>query len=157
MITIKEIKQNDFDLCFELDSKTISLWSKEQWNNEFKKEGVRVFGLSLSKILIGICLFQVVIDEAQVNYFAVDYKFQRKGYGSILMSYLIKECKRLEINKLLLEVSETNFAAEGFYKKFDFLTVGIRKKYYKDGSNAFLKEKDLKKIEEYYCADNQNA
>ena len=59
------------------------------------------------------------------------------------MRYLIKECERLEIKKLLLEVSETNFAAEGFYRKFNFLTVGIRRKYYKDGSNAFLKEKLL--------------
>ena len=157
MIVIKEIKKRDFDLCFELDSKTISLWSKEQWNNEFEKEGVRVFGLSLSGLLIGVCVFQIVIDEAQINYFAVDYNFQGEGYGTTLMRYLIKECKRLEIKKLLLEVSETNFAAGYFYKKFDFLTVGIRKKYYKDGSNAFLKEKDLKIIEENYCADNQNA
>ena len=157
MIVIKEIKKKDFYLCFELDSKTISLWSEEQWNNEFEKEGVRIFGLSLSGLLIGVCVFQIVIDEAQINYFAIDNKFQGEGYGTNLMRFIIKECKRLEIKKLLLEVSETNFAAGSFYKKFDFLTVGIRKKYYKDGANAFLKEKDLKIIEENYCADNQNA
>ena len=67
MIVIKEIKKRDFDLCFELDSKTISIWSKEQWNNEFEKEGVRVFGLSLSDFLIAVCVFQIVIDEAQIN------------------------------------------------------------------------------------------
>ena len=49
MISIKHINEKDIDLCYELDSNTISLWSKKQWANEFKKEGVKVFGLSLSK------------------------------------------------------------------------------------------------------------
>ena len=37
MISIKEINKKDIDLCYELDSNTNSLWSKEQWANEFKK------------------------------------------------------------------------------------------------------------------------
>ena len=59
------------------------------------------------------------------------------------MSYLIKECEKLDINKLILEVSHTNFTAEKFYSRFDFSTVGIRRNYYKDGSDALLKEKIL--------------
>ena len=59
------------------------------------------------------------------------------------MSYLIEECKRLNINKLLLEVSHTNAIADKFYSRFDFSTVGIRRNYYKDGSDALLKEKKL--------------
>ena len=59
------------------------------------------------------------------------------------MSYLIKNCEKLNINKLLLEVSLRNVTAESFYSRFDFSTVGIRKNYYKDGSHALLKEKKL--------------
>ena len=59
------------------------------------------------------------------------------------MNYLIKQCEILNINKLLLEVSLSNTTAEKFYSRFDFLTVGIRKNYYKDGSDALLKEKNL--------------
>jgi len=42
-----------------------------------------------------------------------------------------------------LEVSHSNVNAEKFYSRFDFYTVGIRKNYYKDGSHALLKEKNL--------------
>ena len=59
------------------------------------------------------------------------------------MRYLIKLCEKLNLNKLLLEVSQSNFNAEKFYSRFDFSTVGIRKNYYKDGSDAILKEKKL--------------
>ena len=143
MISIKQINEKDIDLCYELDSNTISLWSKKQWINEFKKDGVKVFGLLITNLLIGICVFQVVLDEAQINYFVVDHKFRNKGFGSYLMNYLIKCCEKKNINKLSLEVSRDNVTAEKFYNGFNFSTVGIRKNYYKDGSNALLKEKNL--------------
>ena len=143
MISIKQINENDIDLCYELDSKTISLWSKKQWANEFKKEGTKIYGLLLENLVIGICVFQVVIDEVQINYFVVNQNFREKGFGSYLMNYLIKRCRKLNINKLLLEVSQSNITAENFYNRFDFSTVGIRKNYYKDGSDALLKEKKL--------------
>ena len=143
MISIKLIKEEDIDLCYELDSYTISLWSKKQWSNEFKKKGTKVFGILISNIVIGICVFHVVLDEAQINFFVVNQKYRGKGYGSFLMSYLIKECEKSNINRIFLEVSNTNIAADKFYSSFDFFTVGIRRNYYKDGSDALLKEKKL--------------
>ena len=143
MISIKQINENDIDLCYELDSNTISLWSKKQWANEFKKEGTKVLGLLLANSIIGVCVFQEVLDEAQINYFVVNKKFRKKGYGSQLMSYLIKRCEKSNIDKLFLEVSNKNITAKKFYSHFGFYTVGIRRNYYKDGSDAILKEKKL--------------
>ena len=143
MISIKQINKKDIDLCYELDSNTISLWSKEQWANEFKKDGTKIFGLLIKNLVIGICVFQIVLDEAQINYFVVNKKFRDRGFGSYLMTYLIKKCEKLNLKKLLLEVSQSNLTAERFYSRFNFSTVGIRKNYYKDGSNALLKEKNL--------------
>ena len=143
MLSIKQIKEKDIDLCYELDSNTISLWSKNQWANEFKKEGIKVFGLLLSNLLVGICVFHVVLDEAQINFFVVNQKYRKKGFGSYLMSHLIKQCEKLNLNKLYLEVSNNNVIARKFYSRFDFYTVGIRRNYYKDGSDAIIKEKKL--------------
>ena len=143
MIFIKQINNKDIDLCYELDSNTISLWSKKQWANEFKKDGTKIFGLLITNLVIGICVFQIVLDEAQINYFVVNKKFREKGFGSYLMSFLIKKCEKLNLKKILLEVSQSNVTAERFYSRFDFSTVGIRRNYYKDGSHALLKEKKL--------------
>ncbi len=144
MISIKQINDKDIDLCYELDSSTISLWSKKQWAEELKKEGIKVFGLLIANLVIGICVFHVVLDEAQINFFVVNQKYRKKGFGSYLMNHLIKQCEKLNIKKLFLEVSHTNITADKFYSRFDFYTVGIRKNYYKDGSNALLKEKKLR-------------
>ena len=143
MISIREINEKDIDLCYELDLETISLWSKKQWSQEFKKEGIKVFGILFSNLIIGICVFQVVLDEAQINFFVINQNYRKKGFGTYLMKYLIKECEKLNITKLILEVSHTNVIAERFYNRFNFSTVGIRRNYYKDGSDALLKEKKL--------------
>ncbi len=143
MLSVSEITIEDLLLCFEFDSKTISLWSTNQWEEELKKKGSKVFKLSLLNKVIGICAIQLVIDEAQINYFSVNKEFRRKGFGSYLMRYLIKRCEELNMKKIILEVSEINDAARNFYSHFQFFTVGIRKKYYKDGSDALLKEKIL--------------
>ncbi len=143
MISIKQINENDIDLCYELDSNTISLWSKKQWANEFKKDGTKIFGLLISNIIIGLCVFQVVLDEVQINYFVIDQKYRKRGFGSYFMNNLIKQFEKLNLKKLLLEVSQNNVTAQRFYSRLNFSTVGKRKNYYKDGSNAFLKEKKL--------------
>ena len=143
MISIKQIYEKDIDLCYELDSNTISLWSKKQWANEFRKDGIKVFGILTSNLLIGLCVFHVVLDEAQIHFFAINDKYRKKGFGSSLMSFLITQCEKLNISKLFLEVSQANVTAVNFYDRFDFFTVGIRRNYYKDGSNALLKEKKL--------------
>ena len=145
MLSIKEIDQTESKLCYELDLDTICLWTKKQWQSELNKKGTKVVAILCKEKIIGIYVVQIIIDEAQINYFSIKQKFRRKGYGSYLMNYLIKECEKLNIKKLLLEVSETNLIAEIFYRKFKFLTVGKRKKYYKDGADAVLKEKKFVK------------
>ena len=143
MVTIVEICEQKIEVCFELDLNSKSLWSKEQWRGEFKKKGVKVFGLLFFKKLIGVCVFQEIIDEAQINYFSIDQKYRRKGYGSCLMNHLIIHCMNINLKKLILEVSESNSIADKFYTSFKFINVGKRKNYYKDGSDAILKEKKL--------------
>ena len=146
MLSIKEINSKDVELCYEFDSKVLSLWSKEQWEKEFIKSGTKVLGLILSNNVIGICVIQVVLDEAQINYFALKRNFRRQGFGTFFMINLIKPLNVINVKKIFLEVSQNNLPAEKFYTYLGFTTVGIRKNYYKDGSHALIKEKKLKKI-----------
>ncbi len=143
MVLFKDISKEDFAICYEFDSNTISLWSKKQWKSEFEKKKIMVSAIILLDEIIGICASQIVIDEVQINYFSIKQNFRRKGYGGKLMGFLLKRCKKLNLKKLSLEVSESNFAANQFYEHFNFVTVGKRKNYYRDGEDAFLKEKVL--------------
>ena len=143
MISLKELDYKDFELCYEIDSDTICLWTKKQWEIEFKKRGVKGVAILLDREIIGIYVVQIIIDEAQLNFFSIKQKYRRKGYGGFLMKNLIKQCEKLSLKRIFLEVSDTNLVADIFYNKFKFLTIGTRKNYYKNGSDAVLKEKIL--------------
>ena len=47
MIFIKQINEEDIDLCYELDSNTISFWTQNQCASEFKKECIKILVLFL--------------------------------------------------------------------------------------------------------------
>ena len=70
MISIKYINEKDIDLCYELDSNTISLWSKKQWANELKKEGIKTVGISFGSPYLP-------------SYESLDAYMCTYGYGSI--------------------------------------------------------------------------
>ena len=123
-------------------TKSVNTLKKVNWiTGEDAKKLSHKWRSEEHSILVGV---QTIIDEAYINYFSIKQKYRQKGYGGYLMSYLIKQCEKLNIKRILLEVSDKNSIAEIFYNKFSFLTVGRRKNNYKDGSDAVLKEKFLK-------------
>ena len=49
MISFKELNHKEFQLCYEIDSNTICLWTRKQWKFEFNKSGVKVVAILFKK------------------------------------------------------------------------------------------------------------
>jgi len=102
-------------------------------------------GIFFNSSILGLCVFHKIYDEAEIRYLSVHPSYKRRGLGKKLIYKIFKECKNENINKIFLEVSLKNKQALSFYDYLGFETIGIRKKYYKDGSDALLKKIMLKK------------
>ena len=139
-ITIKESKD-----CHKIDLMTIKLWNLKQWEKELKKKYVYAFGCFSNYEITGVCVFQKIFCNAELTYLSIHPTFKRRGLGKKLLKEIFKQCESFAIEKIQLEVSDKNIEALNFYHAFGFKTIGIRKKYYKDGSNALLQEKKLLK------------
>ena len=144
MIRIKEVNYTNSKCCYELDLKSIKHWNQNQWEKELKKNYVTALGIYLNDTIIGVCVFHKIHDEAEIRYLSVDPNYKRRGLGKKLIYNIFQECKDENIKKIFLEVSIKNKQALSFYDYLGFETIGIRKKYYKDGSDALLKEKNVK-------------
>ena len=144
MIYIKEINSKNSNSCYELDLKSIKLWNKDQWQNELEKDQVTAIGIFLNNLILGVCVYHKIYDEAELRYLTVHPAYKRRGLGKKLIYKLLEECKKQNIRRIFLEVSLKNNQALSFYDYFEFETIRIRKKYYKDGSDALLKEKNVK-------------
>ena len=145
MIIIKEINSKNSKNCYELDLKSIKHWNQDQWKNELEKDSVTAIGLYLNNSILGVCVFHKIFDEAEIRYLSVHPYYKRRGLGKKLICRIFKECEDENIKRIFLEVSIKNKQALSFYSNFGFKTLSIRKKYYKDGSDALIKEKMLNK------------
>ena len=144
MISIKKVNSRNSKSCYELDLKSIKHWNQNQWKDELEKDYVTVMWIYLNKSILGVCVFHKLYDEAEIRYLSVHPSYQRIGLGKKLIYKIFRECKNENINRIILEVSFKNKQALSFYDYFGFKTISIRKKYYRDGSDALLKEKNVK-------------
>ena len=144
MFYVKEINSKNSKSCYELDLKSIKHWNQDQWENELEKDYVTAIGIYLNNSILGVCVLYKLFDEAEIRYLSVHPSYQRRGLGKKLIYKILKECKNKKIIRIFLEVSLKNKQALKFYDYFGFKTISIRKKYYRDGSDALLKEKNVK-------------
>lgn len=91
-------------------------------------------GENLLGYACGIC----VCDEGEVANIAILPSERGKGLGNKLLLALLENLKARGAKKCFLEVRVSNFAAMSLYEKFGFEKIGVRKRYYPDGEDAFL-------------------
>mgnify|MGYP002233344801 CR=1 FL=1 len=65
-------------------------------------------------------MFDYVLEDGEIARIAVESDFRRNGVASRLMKELAFICADNGVNKLLLDVRESNESAKAFYKKKGF-------------------------------------
>ncbi|RYL26320.1 MULTISPECIES: ribosomal protein S18-alanine N-acetyltransferase [Acinetobacter] len=90
--------------------------------------------LEIQGKVVGFCILQPVLDEANLLLMAIHPAQQGQGLGYQLLAESIQLLKNNPI-QVFLEVRESNHAAIALYEKSDFHQIDLRKHYYpnKDG------------------------
>ncbi|ANF81194.1 ribosomal-protein-alanine N-acetyltransferase [Acinetobacter sp. NCu2D-2] len=85
--------------------------------------------------VVGFCILQPVLDEANLLLMAIDPSQQGHGLGFELLEASINLLKNNPV-QIFLEVRESNIPAIKLYEKADFHQIDLRKNYYPnpDGS-----------------------
>ena len=92
----------------------------------------------------GILMGREVADEAEIFNIAVAPHFRRQGHGAALVNAALDGMGFRRIQRVFLEVRESNLGAVAFYEKLGFLKNGRRKGYYRDpAEDAITMEKKL--------------
>ena len=78
-----------------------------------------------------------LVNKGHLVSIAVSEDFQRLGIASALLSDSMLAIKKKKINEYVLEVRVSNYRAINLYEGLNFKTEGIKKKYYRDGENAY--------------------
>lgn len=120
------------------------------WSDEMFRQEVRgVFGSHavvalVDKEVAGYLIAWFIEDEVHLVNIAVNTDHQGGGIGALLLRELIELALGRKMVIITLEVRESNAAAQAFYRRFFFKTIGVRKGYYSDNrEDALLMALDL--------------
>ncbi len=80
--------------------------------------------------IAGYAVVMIGVDEAHLLNLSVARARQRHGLGRKLMGHLLEVAKAYESQRFLLEVRQTNAAAQSFYASHGFAELGVRRYYY---------------------------
>ena len=96
--------------------------------------------------LASYCTVLIVLDEVQIINVATAEKYKRRGCADAVISLVLEESKRRNIETLSLEVRVSNDPAISLYEKYGFSIAGRRKDFYeKPKEDAFVMIKYLGK------------
>lgn len=114
-------------------------WTKAQFESSYSLDS-SIFLVAFEKEkLVSFLIGQDTVDSINILLLATEKEFEKKGFAGALVEAL---AERFKGKKLWLEVKESNSFAIKFYQKNGFKPVYTRKKYYKDGENAIILERE---------------
>ncbi|MBO7605958.1 MAG: GNAT family N-acetyltransferase [Elusimicrobiaceae bacterium] len=115
-------------------TKTAASWKAHDFHTEAAQKTSVIFIISESqndtRIVLGFCAARFAFETAEITNFAILPQVQRKRYGTELFTYTLNFLKVRGVKEITLEVASTNIPAQEFYKKFKFINVSVRKKFY---------------------------
>ena len=137
-IVISKASLEDLEPILQIEQHSFSApWSRKSFEaellgNEFSVILTARFGDSSEQAssLVGYICFWLVFDELRFLNLAITPKWRRQGLGSQLVGRAIELGLSKGTERGLLEVRESNHAAQALYHKLGFRVYAKRKSYY---------------------------
>ena len=82
--------------------------------------------------VVGFMIYELHKSRLHILNFAVDSRYRRSGVGSHMVSKLVGKLSTQRRNRILLEVRETNLAAQLFFRTTGFRAVSVLREFYED-------------------------
>jgi ribosomal-protein-alanine N-acetyltransferase len=140
-IEIRQMQLGDLPSVVEIDHMSFSLpWPEGSFRYEVAKNKAArcLVAESEDHRIAGMIVSWIIIDEVHIATFATHRDFRRQGIGSALLRAALDDAGSRGALKAMLEVRESNVAAQDMYRKFGFEVTGRRPHYYRDNGEAAL-------------------
>ena len=82
--------------------------------------------------IVGFMIYELHKDKLRILNFAVGPNVRRQGVGAQMVRRLIDKLSQQRRKEIVLDVRESNLAAQLFFKRQSFRAVGVLRNYYED-------------------------
>ena len=131
MLNFRKMNEADIERVAELEKQIFTdAWTSNSICETSRQNQAFIVVAEEDGEVAGYCIIYYVLDEGEIARIAVDERWRRRGVGRGLLDYTCTCCKEKSVERLLLDVRESNENARAFYKNYGFAEDGIRKNFY---------------------------
>jgi [ribosomal protein S18]-alanine N-acetyltransferase len=136
---LSRLDVDDIPAMGELEHLTnLAYWGADNYKR-FLEEFPEYFGCKVTQlengskpVLAAFVLARSLFENLEILKLGVFPRYQRNGFGTMLMEAAYAEGIRRGCTRCFLEVRKSNASAIEFYNRHRFVVVGTRKEYYTD-------------------------
>ncbi len=138
-VTIRPMTAADVECVTALDRVCTPVpWSASTFHAQLVTPTACYLVATRDGVILGYLGGQICDDEGHLTTLGVDPGHRRQGIGDRLVAHFVSKSLRRGCRRLTLEVREGNLGAQRLYRRWGFLPLSRRKRYYSDNDEDAL-------------------
>lgn len=134
LFNLRKARQSDVSNLLKIERELydgLTPWDKSSFMREIgRSHGSLYLVLENTDEIVAFIGLNWNLDEAHITNLAVLSEYQEQKIGHWLLEYVIEYCKKLDVDRLTLEVDVENHVAIHLYHSLGFKNGRIKKFYY---------------------------
>ncbi len=131
---VRPMTRDDLERVVAIERETFTMpWSEGTFSDLLERRDAACIVAALAGAgPVGYAIYWWAADEAELGDLAVWEPYRGTGLGSILVAEVLAGAARLGVERIFLEVRESNRPARSLYRRSGFREAGRRPDYYRD-------------------------
>lgn len=132
-IHIRWMIRRDMPEVLDIESASFEFsWSEDDFIRCLRQRNCIGMVAEYDERVVGFMIYELHKDQLHLLNFAVRPDVRRRGIGEQMIQKLVGKLSQQRRNRIELEIRETNYAAQMFFKNLDFRAISVLKDYYED-------------------------
>jgi ribosomal-protein-alanine N-acetyltransferase len=129
---VRRMEEADLDAVMRIERESFSTpWSRVSFHNLLGRDDANLWVGVVDGAVVGYAVVWYVLQEAELGNLAVAQGWRRRGLGRRLLEWTLEKARNRGTDRVFLEVRMSNDSAKQLYERRGFVSVGIRRRYYR--------------------------
>jgi [ribosomal protein S18]-alanine N-acetyltransferase len=143
---IRWMIRSDIEQVLQIENESFDFaWSEEVFIRYLRQRNCIGMVNEIENRVAGFMVYELYENRIHLVNFCVKNDFRRTGVGTEMMKKLVSKLSEQRRNRIMLEVRETNLAAQHFFKRMEFRAISVLRGFYEEtDEDAYLMQYRLR-------------
>lgn len=144
-LIIRPMRQDDLEQVGAIDRISFSIpWPKKAFQYELNDNPRSTLWVAEANTpgrknqVVGVIVSWLIMDEVHIATLAIHPNHRGKGIAQRLILFALQDAVKKGAHQATLEVRANNIPAQELYRRFGFIVVGRKVRYYRDNNEDAL-------------------